>query len=94
VLTVVAGSGTSERRRTARPDDAPVRAIEDAVPGSRPAIAGVVPGGVFLDQPALTAAKVTGQVAVDALLGVTTPDGRAMMADAFQGFAVSFARYC
>jgi hypothetical protein len=25
---------------------------------------------------------------------VTTPDGRRMMADAFQGFAVSFARYC
>jgi len=27
-------------------------------------------------------------------IDVTTPEGREMMADAFQGFAVSFARYC
>jgi hypothetical protein len=64
------------------------------VPGSRPAVAGVVPGGVFLDRDTLRATEVTGQVAVDALLGVTGADGRAIMADAFQGFAVSFARYC
>jgi hypothetical protein len=25
---------------------------------------------------------------------VTSPDGQRMRADAFQGFAVSFARYC
>jgi hypothetical protein len=54
----------------------------------------VVPGGLFLDRDALRAAAVTGQRAVDALLGVTTPDGGSVLADAFQGFAVSFARYC
>jgi hypothetical protein len=37
---------------------------------------------------------VTGQVAVDALDGLTGPAGEPMLSDTFQGFAVSFARYC
>jgi hypothetical protein len=94
VLIAVAGTGTGERSALAVPDVALVRAVEDAVPGSEPAVARVVPGGIFLDRDTLRAAEVTGQVAVDALLGVTGLDGRAIMADAFQGFAVSFARYC
>ncbi len=94
VLIVVAGTGSSERRSNAVPDADLVRAVEDAVPGDDPAVAATVPGGMFLDQRVLTAAALTGQVAVDALLGVTDADGREMMADAFQGFAVSFARYC
>jgi hypothetical protein len=94
VLVVVAGTGTGEGSAGSVDDAGLVRAVEDAVPGDAPAVAATVPGGVFLDERALTAAKVTGQVAVDALLGVTDPQGRAMMADAFQGFAVSFARYC
>jgi hypothetical protein len=94
LLVALAGTGTRERSMTAVSDDELVNAIEEAVPGSRPAVAGVVPGGVFLDRDTLRATEVTGQVAVDALLGVTGPDGRAIMADAFQGFAVSFARYC
>jgi hypothetical protein len=68
--------------------------VEDAVPGSRSVVAAAVAGGLFLDQEVLTQAGVTGQVAVDAMLDVTTAQGREMMADAFQGFAVSFARYC
>jgi hypothetical protein len=94
VLVVVAGTGTRERSPLAVSDAVLVRAVEEAVPGDAPAVAATVAGGLFLDQRALTKAEVTGQVAVDALLDVTTPDGRAMMADAFQGFAVSFARYC
>jgi hypothetical protein len=94
VLVVVAGTGSSERRANAVPDTDLVRAVEDAVPGEAPAVAATVPGGIFLDQRVLTAAELTGQVAVDALLGVTDQSGREMMADAFQGFAVSFARYC
>jgi hypothetical protein len=78
----------------ARSDAALRNAIEDAVPGGNEAISAMVPGGVFFDQSVLTEAAVTGQVAVDAMLDVTTPEGREMMADAFQGFAVSFARYC
>jgi hypothetical protein len=94
VLVVVAGTGTWERSRIASSDEAALTAVEDAVPGDAPAVAAVVPGGVFLDQDVLREQQVTGQVAVDALLGVEAPEGERMMADAFQGFAVSFARYC
>jgi hypothetical protein len=94
VLVAVAGTGTWEASMLAVPDAELVAAVEDAVPGSSPAVAATVPGGLFLDRETLRSAEVTGQVAVDALLGVTGPDGRAIMADAFQGFAVSFARYC
>ncbi|MGZ8604426.1 MAG: hypothetical protein ACXWX9_06665 [Actinomycetota bacterium] len=94
VLVVVAGTGTWERARVAVADDELVDAVEAAVPGNDAAVAASVPGGLFLDQDVLTRAAVTGQVAVDALLGVTDRQDREMMADAFQGFAVSFARYC
>ena len=60
----------------------------------RPIVAEAVPGGLFLDQATLATEQISGDAAVQALLRVTTPDGQRMMADAFQGFAVSFARYC
>jgi hypothetical protein len=93
VLVVVAGTGTST------PDaGGGVRTvlaqIEDAVEGDAPVVAAAVPGGLFLDQATLASEGITGDTAVHALLDVTTPDGGRMMADAFQGFAVSFARYC
>jgi hypothetical protein len=94
LLVAVAGTGTWERSMVADSDDRLVAAVERSVPGSDPVVDAVVPGGLFLDRDALTAAAVTGQRAVDALLGVTTPDGGSVLADAFQGFAVSFARYC
>jgi hypothetical protein len=94
VLVVVAGTGEPERAIDAVPDSVLVDAVESAVPGSRPTVEAVVPGGIFLDQETLTQAEVTGQATVDAILGVTDAQGRRMMADAFQGFAVSFARYC
>jgi hypothetical protein len=94
VLVVIAGTGTWERSRVALPETPLVDAVEDAVPGSQRVVAAIVAGGLFLDQEVLTESSVTGQVAVDAMLDVTTPQGREMMADAFQGFAVSFARYC
>jgi len=93
-LVVVAGTGSWESRARAVPDTSLVDAVEDAVPGDEPAVAASVPGGVFLDQQVLTDEQVTGQVAVDAMLSADAPDGERMLADAFQGFAVSFARYC
>jgi hypothetical protein len=93
-LVVVAGTGATERARATVPDDELIAAVEDAVPGAGRAVAAAVPGGLFLDQDVLARAEVTGEVAVDVLLGLTNPDGGEMMADAFQGFAVSFARYC
>jgi hypothetical protein len=93
-LIVVAGTGSSETARLAVPDRGLVDAVEEAVPGEAPAVAASVPGGMFLDQAVLRDEQVTGQAAVDALLAATGPDGERMLADAFQGFAVSFARYC
>ena len=93
-LVVVTGTGTVEASRLAVPDDELVEAVEDAVPGDAPAVAATVAGGVFLDQAVLREEQVTGQVAVDAMLSATGPGGERMLADAFQGFAVSFARYC
>jgi hypothetical protein len=93
-LVVVTGTGSSEANRLAVPDRELVQAIEDVVPGDAPAVAATVAGGVFLDQTVLRKEQVTGQIAVDAMLSATGPDGERMLADAFQGFAVSFARYC
>jgi hypothetical protein len=93
-LAVVAGTGSWETNARAVPDTGLVDAVEHAVPGDEPAVAATVPGGVFLDQKVLTQEQVTGQVAVDAMLSADAPDGERMLADAFQGFAVSFARYC
>jgi hypothetical protein len=93
-LVVVAGTGSSETDRLAVPDEGLVDAVDEAVPGDAPAVAATVPGGLFLDQAVLRDEQVTGQIAVDALLAATWPEGERMLADAFQGFAVSFARYC
>jgi len=93
-LVVVTGTGSSEANRLAVPDRELVDAVEDAAPGDAPAVAATVAGGVFLNQAVLREEQVTGQVAVDAMLSATGPDGERMLADAFQGFAVSFARYC
>jgi hypothetical protein len=93
-LVVVAGTGSWETSRLAVPDGGLVEAVEEAVPGDAPAVAAAVAGGLFLDQDVLREEEVTGQLAVDAVLSATGPGGERMLADAFQGFAVSFARYC
>jgi hypothetical protein len=38
--------------------------------------------------------RISGQTVVDALLDARADDGSPLVRDAFQGFAVSFARYC
>jgi hypothetical protein len=94
VLVVVAGTGTTAADPSSVPAGAVVRAVEDAVPGPDPVVAAVAAGGLFLDQGVLAERGITGQAVVDALLEVRGPDGGRMFADAFQGFAVTFARYC
>jgi len=93
-LVVVTGTGSAEANRLAVPDRELLETVEDAVPGDAPAVSATVAGGVFLDQAVLREEQVTGQVAVEAMLSAIGPDGERMLADAFQGFAVSFARYC
>jgi hypothetical protein len=94
LVVIVAGTGTWERSRLAVPASDVVAQVEAGVPGTRPVVAAEVAGGLFLDQAVLTEQAVTGQAVVDTLLDIETSDGETMFADAFQGFAVSFARYC
>jgi hypothetical protein len=93
-LVVVTGTGTTATAADAVPAELAVRAVEAAVPGEDPVVAGVAAGGLFLDQGVLAERGITGQTAVDALLTAEGPSGERMFADAFQGFAVSFGRYC
>jgi hypothetical protein len=96
LLVVVAGTGTNgvDPGTADIAGSSVVRQVETLVEGDAPIVAQAVPGGVFLDQAILASEQISGDAAVQALLRVTTPDGQRMMADAFQGFAVSFARYC
>jgi hypothetical protein len=93
-LVVVSGTGSRAASATALSDDALVAAVEDAFPGEDPAVEIAVPGGLFLDQDALAREHVTGLLAVEAMRSVQSTGGRPILSDAFQGFAISFGRYC
>jgi hypothetical protein len=95
LTVVVAGTGSTTRTGDADVPLARVLApVEAAVPGSSPAVAGAVAGGIFLDQATMAEADVTSNVAVQALQRERAPDGGSLMADAFPSFAVSFGKYC
>ena len=96
LAVVVVGTGTN---RPATPATGAALSgvlaqVEAAVPGDGRVVAATVAGGLFLDQQILARQGISGDAAVQALLKVTGPDGRSMIDDVFQGFAVSFARYC
>jgi hypothetical protein len=91
-LVVVAGTGTTTAARGGV--SAALAHVEDEVPGNAPVVAGTVPGGLFLDQRTLAREKISGQAVVDALLDAEDAGGGPLVRDAFQAFAVSFARYC
>ena len=92
-LIVVTGTGDAADA-TATDGDRVIVQAAAGVPGGTALIEDVVPGGVFLDQDVLAREGATGQSVVDALLAERADDGRPVFRDAFQGFAVSFARYC
>jgi len=85
-----AGSTDGDRIRV--PDI--VSQVDAGVPGDPNVVAGAVSGGLFLDQGALAKEGISGDAVVQATMGVTTPDGTRVFEDAFQGFAVSFGKYC
>jgi hypothetical protein len=100
VVVAIAGTGSgagADARSTTGPriraSDV-VSQVDDGVPGEPNVVAGVVPGGLFLDQRVLAQEGISGDAAVQALLKVTAPNGARVFEDAFQGFAVSFERYC
>jgi hypothetical protein len=100
VAVVIAGTGGDSKDDAGSTDGAPVRVsdivsqVEGGIPGDPNVIADVVSGGLFLDQGALAEEGISGDAVVQATMGVTTPDGTRVFEDAFQGFAVSFGRYC
>ncbi|HWO69650.1 MAG TPA: hypothetical protein VNP94_02700 [Actinomycetota bacterium] len=96
LLVVVAGTGTMRLPDGAAAVPAPrlVERLNEIIGLGGRVVNAATPGGLFLDQDVLTRAGVTGGVAQEALLEVEGPDGAPLVADAFQAFAVSFARYC
>jgi hypothetical protein len=97
LLVVVTGTGSVEPPASSAgqtPAAAVVRQVDDAAGVGDSLVEASVPGGLFLDQAVLTQAGITGQVAQRALAGATAPDGSSLMSDTFQGFFVSFGKYC
>lgn len=96
LLVVVAGTGSvalpPSRSSVAADSVSQQVNVTSKVSGSL--VEASVPGGLFLDQGIMTKEGVTGQVAQQALAGLDGADGALLMADSFQGFAVSFGRYC
>jgi hypothetical protein len=68
--------------------------VDASVATDGPLVQAAVPGGLFLDQAVLESSGVSSSAAVDAMTQMRAPDGEKLFADAFPGFAVSFARYC
>jgi hypothetical protein len=92
-LVVVAGTGDVATLTAV--DAEPLIDVAAAdLPGGRAIVEDAVAGGVFLDQDVLADQGATGHAVVDAMLSLEDGSGRRLVRDAFQGFAVSFARYC
>ncbi len=90
VVFVVAGTGS---RAVLGSVDG--ETISSAVEGSAgPVVEAAVPGGIYLDLPALLAAGASRQIVRDTLAGATDGSGRPLIEDAFHSYAVSLARYC
>ena len=69
-----------------------VQRVEAAV--DAPVVSAAVPGGLFLDQSVMAANDITSDDVVRTMDAMTAPDGSALFADAYPGFAISFSRYC
>jgi hypothetical protein len=67
--------------------------VEAAIPSTRPVIEASSPGGLFLDQDALSDLGISDDAVVNALLN-SASGGEPPVVDAFPGRAVTFARFC
>jgi Type I phosphodiesterase / nucleotide pyrophosphatase len=92
LLTVVTATGGS----TPTPQMAAGRTISTKLEEELgiDVVEGIAVGGLFIDQGVLARHKITEDEVVRALRTIETIDGRPIIADAFTGIAVSFARYC
>ncbi len=100
VAVAIAGTGGGSGTDAGSTDGARIRVsdivsqVDAGVPGDPNVVAGAVSGGLFLDQGALAKEGISGDAVVQATMGVTALDGTRVFEDAFQGFAVSFGKYC
>jgi hypothetical protein len=91
----VTATGTSSPSDTAMTAGEVAAQVDRTVGGPDPIVAEEVPGGLFLDQGALARRGLSSNAVVATMLGMRAPSGdERLFADAFPGFAVSFARYC
>jgi len=71
-----------------------VRALEATPVTDGRLVVAATPGGLFLDRSTLARERIAGSAAADAMRAMEASDGTSPFADAFQGFAVSFGRFC
>jgi hypothetical protein len=96
VAIAVAGTGSAVAANASSSEDpsSMISTVEQRVKGTEPVVQAAVPGGLFLDQQVLADEDISPQTVVTVLLGLHAPGGGPLLADAFPGFAISFARYC
>jgi phage tail tape-measure protein len=97
VTVVVAGTGSASAANTGTGSTDPsqlISTVEQHVKGTQPVVQAAVAGGLFLDRQTLASEGISSQTVVQALLGLKAPQGGPLLADAFPGFAISFAKYC
>lgn len=94
VLIVLAGTGGPTHEPSVFSAEDVTALVEEAIPGRRPVVLAAVPGGLYLDATALGDAGANATAVIAALDAARRPDGIPLVEDAFQGFAVSFGRYC
>lgn len=70
------------------------RDVEAQIGGVGDLVEATAVGGLFLDQDVLIETGLSSDAAVTALRDLRAPDGTALIADAFPGIAITFARYC
>jgi hypothetical protein len=96
LAVAVAGTGSTLAANASASENpsSMISTLEQRVKGPDPVVQAAVPGGLFLDQQVLGDEDISPQTVVTAMLGLKAPGGGPLLADAFPGFAVSFARYC
>jgi len=70
------------------------RDVEAQIAGDDDLVEATAVGGLFLDQGVLIETGLSSDAAVTALRDLRAPDGSPLIADAFPGIAITFARYC
>jgi hypothetical protein len=88
-ITATGSLGTSAREV---PAATVARQVDRSV--GQPVVADPAAGGFFLDQTVLARSGLSVDAAVQAMRGLTTPQGASLFADAFPSFSVEFSRYC